>query len=461
MVKDILITAGVDLAGFTKDLKTMGAQLRELNQDAFQQDDKASLSSYGKLKNAISDVSEAISRIPVVGQIWDVLTMPVTAALAAKKEILDINKLLQKEAEGADQLRQKWDELHATQRQVREWVAVNGDTQKEYLKQISDELDKVADSYVKMANDQVNAGKVTDGMEQKRIGLMGQELNMAAEIAAIKERAKNQFGETTPQAIKMAAAGIALAEMKNRLSIRAMQISIDQEIAERDKNEQLSKLGITIDDQLDAQHAIQSSLLKQMQTLRDMGMINSKAYSELRLSLKESQKAYDQIQHNRQMSEQAASDSVANKNAEMAGNKRNAELLKNTLDIQRQITEAQRAGNHEVVKKLREQKALNDLEIKAQAILKKPAERREERKHQREHDRAIRTAAARDRARAQSEALPGFGGRRSNEGHVSAATARARAGFVAANVAKDAKAAQPPVAMMQVASLVVGELKSK
>jgi hypothetical protein len=423
---------------------------------------------WDNLKGLAMDTAGAIGNIvgliPGGKTVVDGALAPFSATAKSVQDMKNLEIAVNKQAQGYDEIIAKMKALDALRESESKKAAANlflVDRMKDITNLVNKAKEDGAAQFEKNAEAESDALLDQNGLADKQVQLVRAKLEIERKNAELAEKVKNKYHKTDEQGVKILAAGIKLNEAENEVATRGVKIAIDKDRAEKDRADTLEKLGITIDDELSSSRATQASLIRQLKTMREMKLEGSLAYAQNKLALKVERDKYEQIQHNREVSEQAASDDVANLNAELAGNKRNADLLKNELEINKQIVEAKRAGNIEVVKKLREQKALNELEIKAQAILKKPAERREDRKQQRLHDHAIRTAAARDRAMAQAEALPGFGGRRSNEGHVSAATARARAGFVAANVAKAEKAAQPPVAMMQVASLVVAELKSK
>lgn len=84
--------------------------------------------------------------------------------------------------------------------------------------------------------------------------------------------------------------------------------------------------------------------------------------------------------------------------AQARGTSLQAKLLKSQLETEEKIAKAKKDGNEELVKQLRIQQGITDLELKIDEKLKSPQQKREEKREKRRRDSAARSILARERA---------------------------------------------------------------
>lgn len=226
----------VAAASFAKNLALVGRAggeaseaLESINKDGLD----GSLTKSQKLKGAFLDISGAISSIPIVGQVWDFLTAPITATARFKKGIIEVEKVLGQEAVSTDDIIGKTSALNEMRTKLlKTTTSLSSSTlsKNRTLATIESELVSLTEKHAAASERQADAQSSTLSGSERDSKLASIEQERQQAIAKATEAVKDQkFGGTTQQGQAMVDKATedanALAEAKIKDAEIASQIS--------------------------------------------------------------------------------------------------------------------------------------------------------------------------------------------------------------------------------------------
>lgn len=267
-------------------------------------------------------------------------------------------------------------------------------TDKDRLESLGTARDRVAKDYEKQANKQIALEKDLSAGGKQRLGIA------LAEAKAEQAKADLKSGQTVKGVVseagkKIIESGSAEIDAKLELEKKSLWFSEQQEASSAKLNELASVRGIKIQDQFSSLKAQSTELEKQLALAKKLYGENSAIYLAIKAQQNALVNSGDELAFNVAQQNKAAEMQTESMLAHIAGNKKLAALAENRAKFENQIRDAQKAGLIEVAQALKMQQNLNELEIKAQEILKTPQQKKQERDEQKKHDKAIRDAAGR------------------------------------------------------------------
>lgn len=367
-----------------------------------------------------------------------------------KKQAVDeqrINRELKTQAETYDEITSKVRRLQDLRET--EMAKSGGGRSPELTKQIKEFTDKAA---LTARNQTELLGDTSAGSEQ-RIALNKVEIEQEQKKADLANKLRDLGGNRTAADLKAFRFGIDLADAEAARKKKSIELGEVQEKTATNLNEIAAETSIKFDDQINLQREKIAANDVEVKKAEELYGVHSLVASQLRLQGHELKLAATEMQQQRDIALHAAQDAVDIKDAELAGNKRLADLEKNRVQYAEQIREAKRHGNDELAEQLRKQQRLNELEIKAADYRKTPQQRRDERREQEKQDLAIRHINAMEKNNPNS--VPADG-----RNHVSPAAAKARAEFAARHALPLAAVGKNDAKDIRANTIIVTTLKS-
>ncbi len=400
--KDIIITAGLDLADFSANLNALTTELNRTDKalygDMFTHANETTVA----MRNFGGQILNAAEAIPILGSGIKMVSIGFKEAI---KDTNDFSFAVTTQAHSMDQLTAKLIKIEEVRANARskdhgEKLAYEEISAATALNQVTKEAQTVLDK----ETDAINESNVAIN---ERLRLTQMEIEKRARLAQFTQSVKSPVGTISGAAQKLIDIEAKRLENEYSLQEKSLKLSITRQTEERDLAEIVAQKGITVQDEYETEKAIQNALEGQITKARELYGEHALITAQLKLQLHQSELRQNQIQYDQKKLRDQSRFNADAAEAQIRQTTKLAEIAKIRAQYETQISDAMRKGNKEQAEQLRRMQGLAELEAGARELEKSPRERAKERQMLRRHNRKLREVAERDRIASENDARNG------------------------------------------------------
>lgn len=313
LVKDILVTAGLDLGEYEKGLQRMSSETTRAQREMEQSSKRMGLAQVGAYTLAAlaadkftSSIVEGGAQASELTKSWEKIDRSKYADfysdsntqqlknftgaamgfieiipgvntglsyfLAKNEDVANqraISNAIFSQAEGYGQLTVKLKNIQDLRAKER-GLGIGGERMIYEEKAFAQALDATASAYVKQAQAEEEAYSIGSASAKEHVELVQLELDKRAKIAALTESLKSPNGNITRENQRVLAASVRLLDEEYKFHKANIDLVIMQQEAQRDLNELSAQTGSSLPEKLKMEKAVLVSLQAQYQKAKEL-----------------------------------------------------------------------------------------------------------------------------------------------------------------------------------------------